>query len=332
MQYRYRTALYFDLLLVGLYYRGRDNAARNKIYTELRQISRTSTIFTMEDEAWCHKDDNCALYKTEVLVGASLMAKAYAHELILPQNQLLHSQGLYFHLPKTAAAEYFYHDAMNTESARDIDVLTVGALSASVYPLRTRIAQIVSSSAEKYDIRHYHYEHPGYWEIRHSNTTLADTVKQFQNYASILKRANIVITDSSRFLYGVGKYAEIPAAGALVIADMPAERQEDLQQFVVPVHMDMSDDDIWAVIVDWLHNKKERIARAAVGQRITLEKYTNDHSIDIILEAYLRLKRKEHGTWFPYEFSLECRSSNEETKSVECGNHANHFTKQEEDI
>ncbi len=327
---------YFDILLVGLYYRGRDNAARNKIYTELREISRLhnrTSIFTMEDEAWCHKDDDCSRYKTDVLVGASLMAKAYAHELIQPQNQLLHAQGLYFHLPKTAAAEYLYHDAVNTESARDIDVLTVGAMSASVYPLRTRIAHIVASSAEKSGINHYHYEHPGYWEIRNSNTTLADTVKQFQAYASILKRAKIVITDSSRFLYGVGKYAEIPAAGALVIADLPTERQEDLRQFVVPVHMDMSDDDIWTIIVTWLHNREARIARAAVGQRITLKKYTNDHSIDVILEAYVRLKQGLYGIWFPYEFSLECRSSNEATKSVECGNHAdiNRITKQEEE-
>ncbi len=50
-RHRYGSMFYFDIVLVGLYYRGRDNAVRNKIYSEIKEFSllhKGTSVLTME--------------------------------------------------------------------------------------------------------------------------------------------------------------------------------------------------------------------------------------------------------------------------------------------
>jgi hypothetical protein len=133
-----------------------------------------------------------------------------------------------------------------------------------------------------------------------------------------MQRAKIVVTDSSRYGYSVGKYAEIPTAGALVLGDIPHDRDTFFKKFVVELTPNTTRLEAIETINYWLTHEKERIERARLGQFLTLTHFTNDHSLDLILEAYDRLMSGQRGSWWPYPFSMMCRATSTENWSKEC--------------
>ncbi len=316
--------VYFDIVVAWIWHSPvpykKEKWMTPQSLRELKEISNETAILIMEDETWCDVSENCSTEKIDVLSGATLMARAYAHELLLPHNQLLAAQGVYFHLPKTAAADHFFQPA---DAHKDIDILLIGAQSFNIYPIRTRTTAVLLDSAEfqEHGVNVYHYAHPGYWESEAKDTVnVSIAMQQFQKYASLLKRAKIVVTDSSRYLYGVMKYAEVPIAGALLVGDLPAEREDDIAKYIVPINLQMSRQDIVVLLLHWLQNNDKRIQRAELGQKIALSKFTHDHAIDLILSAYVRLKQGRYGTWFPFPFSLRCRGFDPSSWTTECGN------------
>ncbi len=301
-------SIYFDITVVWIW----------SMNDEIKEISNETAVLVMEDENWCDptKTIECTSDKFDSYLNATLMARSYAVDMLLPQNLLHQSHGVIFHLPKTVAAEHFYAPP---DTPRDIDVFVVGAQHQYVYPVRWKLAQLVNNTNFKAKWNVTFYKHPGYWErgsedIIHFN----DTMNQIKTYAKLMQRSKIVITDASRYGYAVGKYAEIPASGALLLGDVPLEREDDFEQFVVAIHQKDTYEKALSKIEFWLTNATARLQRAKLGQDITLHKYTNDHSIDIILQAYQRLVQKRYGHFFPFSYSLACRALSPVHWSSEC--------------
>jgi hypothetical protein len=89
-------------------------------------------------------------------------------------------------------------------------ILLSGAIG-SLYPLRVRLKTLLAE--QRYPI--VHHEHPGYSETYdHDNDTRVGP-----GYARRIHGCRAAFTDAAKFKYVVAKYFEIPATGALLVAD-----------------------------------------------------------------------------------------------------------------
>lgn len=95
-------------------------------------------------------------------------------------------------------------------SERPIDILISGCMNREIYPLRCRLSDLVAQVTTSFSIR----PHPGY-----RLGTLADCVRQEDDYAQHLMRSKMAIVCSSKHSYGLAKYFEVSMAGAIPIGD-----------------------------------------------------------------------------------------------------------------
>eukprot|EP01116_Phalansterium_solitarium_P011547 TRINITY_DN27274_c0_g1_i1.p1 TRINITY_DN27274_c0_g1~~TRINITY_DN27274_c0_g1_i1.p1 ORF type:complete len:420 (+),score=120.69 TRINITY_DN27274_c0_g1_i1:122-1381(+) len=206
---------------------------------------------------------------------------------------------LYIHLPHGAEKSLFYHPVTQH---RPINVSLAGKVSA-LYPLRSKLHKHIENGEIPGTIR----KHPGYYkfefeENKYGNQSVDD---QLLDYANQLKTSKIVLMCSSLRRYALRKYVEAAMAGALVIADLPAERQEEFKEFVVEINRNMDATTIRDIINHWLADDKARMARAAVGQRIVMERYTYDHFVERLLDGWHTfMEGKLRGLLFPNEFTI----------------------------
>jgi hypothetical protein len=112
--------------------------------------------------------------------------------------------------------------------------------------------------------------------------------------------------DSARYGHAFSKYSEVALSGCLIIGDIPAEREEEFRRYVAEISMNMTDDQILSIINYWIKHDHEREEKIAVGQRIVLNSYTWDHSIDLSLQAVLKYRRGEFGIYHNYPYSTRC--------------------------
>jgi len=68
----------------------------------------------------------------------------------------------------------------------------------------------------------------------------------------------------------------------------------------------MTYNQIVSIIDYWLQHDHEREKRVALGQRIDLNVYTWNHSIDISLQALLKYRRREFDIYHNYPYSTHC--------------------------
>ena len=109
-------------------------------------------------------------------------------------------------LPHSASPDFllpFNPEAENT-------LLLSGAISG-VYPLREKVKALCDSGG----IRIFHHSSPGLWDHYDND---ADR-RVGQGYGRLINRCRAAFTDCSIYRYTVAKHFEIPAAGALLLAE-----------------------------------------------------------------------------------------------------------------
>ena len=285
---RFGSFDYFDLIYQsGSIYLSKD----------LRLASQHSPIMLREHECWGYRclpwiiDDN-----------ASIVLQTFAYEMDLYHTSFSYNRVI-GHSPTSAEPLVFYPPVAlrsDTPPTRDIDLLVVGARHSFVYPLRTRMGEIVSKGLLNHS---YVHAHPGYL---FENSSVEQTESQMYAYAALLRRAKIVVMDSSRYGYALSKYVEAAMSGCLLLGEIPLEREEEFRRYVVEVSMNMTDEQILATVDYWIKHDHERETMATVGQRIVLESYTWDHSLDLSLQALLKHRRGKFGIYHSYPYSSTC--------------------------
>ncbi len=151
------------------------------------------------------------------------------------------------------------------------DVLLTGVMSEKIYPLRCRVKNIIKDKKFK-NFKVKIMNHPGY--------RILDVNSQVVDYAKEINKAKISITCSSIYKYALAKYSEIPACNSLLIADLPNERPDFFNKFIVPIDISDSDNEIIEKIFYWLNNDDERILRSRMGMDLTLSEYTQEKYAD----------------------------------------------------
>lgn len=207
---------------------------------------------------------------------------------------------LFIHLPHAACNHTFYHPI---EAERDIDILLVGKITG-LYPLRKKLHDWIDSGQIPGQIR----EHPGYHEAQfktenekyHNHT--AQT--QLMDYAQQLKRSKIVYMCSSMRKFALRKYVEASLSGALIVADIPAERQGEFRKYVVEIDLDDTPESISAKVNYYLKNNQERVKRARIGQQISMANYTYDSFVNRLIDGWNRFKKGQRGMYLPHPFEM----------------------------
>lgn len=292
-------SVYFDVVfLFGI--------ARNH---ELAAISHEAAIMIREHECW---DLRCRPYLQWNNVSIGMFT--FAQDMFQYQNESY--RRLLVHSPTCAYTPYFYKGIpvqLEKKELRTIDVSLQGALTESVYPLRARFSKMANQGKLA---GVFTRNHPGY-DFAGQEGPLPDSSqehfldRQVREYAEVMKRSKICLMDASRYRYAYQKYAEAAAAGCLIVGDVPLERAIEFRKFVVEVKSTDSDEQIISTIRWWLDHDRERIERAAIGQRIVLSKYTWDNWVnDVFIESYNLWRQRQFGFWFPYPYALSCSATN----------------------
>lgn len=232
-------------------------------------------------------------------INANLIFYAYANHMAyyphLGVDRLMWHQPLVAHMP-------LLEDDNDVERERPIDVLIVGAIGKEWYYLRPKYVRL--AKRHKLPGKVVHYKHPPYYLPEGDNSTepkLAN--EEAKKFAQMLKDAKIVLTDSSRRKYAVRKYAEIAAAGALIIGDIPGEREDEFRKYVVELTWNATDADIVNTVDWWLTHDEERIKRARIGQEIATKKYTTKVAAENMVHAMKSYLAGQRGMVFPHKFS-----------------------------
>lgn len=210
---------------------------------------------------------------------------------------------LVWHLPHFVSTKLYNRDVPH--SARPIDILIVGSMW-SVYPLRVRFLRLFDENRLPGTVRRLVARTS--WL---SNTTSGTTVEQFmdghkhnsEEYIRTLQSAKIVLVCSSKRNIAVRTYIEAAAAGALVIGDIPGEREDEFRSWVVEVSPKQTDETIIHTIKWWLTHNSEREARAKKGQNLVFNKYTQYNAAYEVVEAMQSYITGHRGLVFPHRFS-----------------------------
>eukprot|EP00727_Mastigamoeba_balamuthi_P009672 m51a1_g5327 hypothetical protein (456) ;mRNA; f:376054-378385 len=226
---------------------------------------------------------------------AELVLHAYAnHMAYFPSHSV---DRLLWHFPHAAHLPLHTNNS-DPASERAVDVLLIGRIW-NAYPMRLRYLQLLEQ--KKMPGNAVQYEHPGYW-INENDMLPTAVEAQAAHYVRSLETAKIILVCSTRRRYAVRKYVEAAAAGALVIGDIPGDREDEFGHYVVEVKRSDPDEVIQQTVQWWLDHPRERIARAALGQRLVRARYTTAHAARnalYIMQSYLAGVR---GMVFPHPF------------------------------
>lgn len=152
------------------------------------------------------------------------------------------------------------------------DVLLVGVISPTIYPLRSVFKYII----DKGMLRGYNVkilQHPGY--------RITDVNAQVKKYAEEINKAKLVLSCSSKYDYVLAKYTEVPLCNSLLMADMPDEREDFFKQYVIRAEVKDGPDAIATKIKWWLSHDTERKAVTKLGRELIESNFTQEHYADM---------------------------------------------------
>ena len=156
------------------------------------------------------------------------------------------------------------------QQKKDIDVLLVGVLNDYIYPLRTKLVNVIQSLQQQNFVTSL-YTHPTY------TITNAFNNNHIIDFAKHINRSKITLTCSSKFRYLLGKYIEIPMCNSLLVADMPDDQVQFLNEFIVEIDITMSINKIVEKITYYLEHDEERCLRSQKGYNTMLSTHTQQH-------------------------------------------------------
>src|SRR5215831_4718831 len=157
------------------------------------------------------------------------------------------------------------------------DALLLSGFVGALYPLRCRVKQLHEEGCHEI----FYHRHPGYSE----SYDVAGDGRIGPGYAGIIHRFRAGFTDALTFRYIVAKYFEIPATGALLVADDGVS--EPLQELgflgnvhYVPVCADNLEQKIRYVLDENNRIEIDEIRRR--GQELVLCRHTTSHRASLI--------------------------------------------------
>jgi hypothetical protein len=211
--------------------------------------------------------------KVDLVVGH------YQNDVNCPDIQKLTLSGVrVHHLPIGVCPEVFYPQG----ETKDLDVLLVGTHDEVLYPLRWRMRDALSILRERYGLSCMEYQSPAHLDRA--------TDQHLRHYADSLRTAKVVLSCSSKHHYALAKFVEVPRCGAVLVSDLPGERNELFSRVVVSVDATMSPLTIAKTVREIIGNPVRLRARAEEGfhlvKGITSENYAT--SLLELLERYER--------------------------------------------
>jgi len=136
--------------------------------------------------------------------------------------------------------------------SKTIDVLLVGKVSGSVYPLRAKFKRTILKKLRSKGWNATFHQHPSYKKPGEEAIK-----RQVKSYAESINRAWIGVTDASDFHYALAKHSEIPMCKTLLCSDLPRENQEWYRKWMLYISKDYNADKIVSIIEPYLKDKKK---------------------------------------------------------------------------
>tara|TARA_X000001036_G_C20692424_1_gene809875 strand:+ start:4941 stop:6893 length:1953 start_codon:yes stop_codon:yes gene_type:complete len=166
---------------------------------------------------------------------------------------------------------------LNTE--KSIDIMISGVTKKKHYPFKHRLLQLIlehqNTTLKEYTI-HIH-KHPGY---NFSNSF--ENINQIK-YNELINKSKLNIACTSKYMYRLGKYVDIPMAGGLILGDIPFEDPQ-FNEFVVEINDQMNDDTILNVIKTTLQQTTMMNKKRIIG----LE-WSKNHSVKHYVNRFLQI-------------------------------------------
>jgi len=202
-----------------------------------------------------------------------------------------------YHLPLAADSELFCSNSA-PERKREINALLVGryADTKDLYPFRARLAQMIQQKQIPGGVLR---DHP---YVQKKKMTAKE---QQIDYAEQMKNSKIVLVTRSRRNYALRKYHEAAMAGALLVGNVPNERQEEFRDYMVEINLEDTNKTIVDTIQWWVDHEEERLRRAKIGQAIACMKYTYKAFVDHMVETWNLYLDGMRGVHYPYQFSID---------------------------
>lgn len=175
-------------------------------------------------------------------------------------------------LPHSASPDF----ALSANSAPRNELFLSGAITED-YPLRERLNALRESGCKEI-IRH---EHPGY----HCEYNYAGDSRVGRAFARRIWERRAAFTDCSIYRYAVAKHFEIPATGALLVADIALEEPLKELGFLPGVHyFPVSDAEfeerVRSLFCEEHHPELDRIRQN--GQALVLARHRTSHRARLI--------------------------------------------------
>ena len=168
---------------------------------------------------------------------------------------------------------------------KEFDVLLIGATGYKSklgfhYPLRDRMIGLIQK-LDGYKV--------GVWQRPPGRIENAYNNKSAIEFAKVINKTKICITDSGLPKSRFGKYIEVPMCGTALAADIP-NGCDEFNDFLIDINMDMSDEEILNKLKFYLENSSERRILEEAGLKWS-EGYTQqDYARMLISEikSYIR--------------------------------------------
>jgi len=148
---------------------------------------------------------------------------------------------------------------------KDIDLLLMGEIIPWIYPLRTRMLEIMRDKPG-----FVYHEHPGWHNFTEEEKSMLFVGEK---YAREINRAKIFLTCDSIYKYPVVKYFEVLACNTLLLASTSKELFD--LGFVPGVHfVPVDEDDFEEKAQYYLEHESERLKIAQQGYEMVCEKHS----------------------------------------------------------
>lgn len=176
----------------------------NAVAPELRELGCRTALFADDVHTLC-EDESTRDSKLQAFAQCDLALTSYGYifDEFYPE---LHNKKRVVWIPHAASPDF----ALPFNDQPQNAILLSGAIG-SLYPLRLRLKTLLAERC--YAI--VHHQHPGYAETYdyESDTRIG------RGYARRIHECKAGFTDAATFGYVVAKHFEIPATGALLVAD-----------------------------------------------------------------------------------------------------------------
>jgi len=149
---------------------------------------------------------------------------------------------LYYHQPHFAT-QYLFHE--EPQSLRNISILLVSMVNEIQSPLNERIKNLILQGMIPGTIINnlsYNYYIGSSSDDEH--IIFREMLQIIKKYADIYKKSKIIITTTTKRQFALKIYTEAALSGALLVGNIPSERQNEFRQYMIEINDNESDESI----------------------------------------------------------------------------------------